>query len=86
MVYYEKYKRKSNIIKIHKNLYIFKLFNIYIIKRNKLNEFEKLDKNDLLNLNLVFIFLQFFLSLTFSLYFFFFTFSLKLFLKTKYNL
>ena len=34
----EKYERKLNIIK---NLYILKLFNIYIIEENKWNKFEK---------------------------------------------
>ena len=32
-------ERKSN-----RNLYIFKLFNFYIIKENKLNEFEEVYK------------------------------------------
>ena len=32
----EKYKRKSNMIKIYqKNVYIFELFNIYIMEVNK---------------------------------------------------
>ena len=32
---YKKYKRKSSIIKISYNLYIFKLFNLYIKKVKK---------------------------------------------------
>ena len=31
----KKYERKLNIIKIYKNLYIFKLFNFFIEKLNK---------------------------------------------------
>ena len=36
--YHEKYERKSNIIKISKNIYIYilKLFNFYMVKLNKM--------------------------------------------------
>ena len=46
--------------KIVKDLYHFKLFDLYIMKYNKLNEFEEIYKNNLLILNLFFIFLHFF--------------------------
>ena len=47
--YYEKYKRKSN-------LYILKLFNIYIKKLNKENKSNVKYKNKLLTLNYFILF------------------------------
>ena len=44
------------------NLFILKLFNFCIMKEIKRNEFEDTYKNNLLILNLFFIFLFFFLS------------------------
>ena len=35
-----KYEKKSYIIKLVNSFYIFKLFNFYIMERNKRNEFE----------------------------------------------
>ena len=51
---------KKKKLKLVKDLYHFKLFNLYIMKYNKLNEFEEIYKNNLLILNLFFIFLHFF--------------------------
>ena len=65
------------LLKLVKKLYIFKLFNIYTMEKNKLNEFEKVYKINLLTLNLIFIFLHFFFSFIFPLYFRSFVFSLK---------
>ena len=65
------------LLKLVKKLYIFKLFNIYTMEKNKLNEFEKVYKINLLTLNLIFIFLHFFFSFIFPLYFLSFVFSLK---------
>ena len=59
---------KENQIKFLKNLYILKLFDFYIMERNKWNEFEETYKNNLLRLNL-FVFLYFFFPSTFPLYF-----------------
>ena len=70
-IHNKKYKRKLNIIKkFQKLIYIFKLFNFYIIEGNTSNEFEKIYKNNLLKLNLFFyIFLHFFfLSIFFILF------------------
>ena len=42
MIYYKKNAVENQIyLKLIKNLYILKLFNIYIIEENKLNKFEK---------------------------------------------
>ena len=67
------------LLKLVKKLYIFKLFNIYTMEKNKLNEFEKVYKINLLTLNLIFIFLHFFFSFIFPLYFRSVVFSLKFF-------
>ena len=40
-------KKKSNIIKLLKNFYILKLFNIYIKELNKWQEFEVIYQNNL---------------------------------------
>ena len=56
----EKKILKKKKLKLVKDLYHFKLFNLYIMKYNKLNEFEEIYKNNLLILNLFFIFLHFF--------------------------
>ena len=48
--------KKENQIFMH-----LKLFNLYITEENKLNGFEEAYKNNLLTLNLFFIFLCFFL-------------------------
>ena len=40
-----------------KNLYILILFNLYIIEKNKLNEFEEAFKNNFLILDFFFILL-----------------------------
>ena len=66
--------KKLNVIQI---TYILKLFNIYIIEKNKLNEFKETYKNNLLILNLFLIFLHFFFSSTFPLHFLSLTFFLK---------
>ena len=66
------FKTKINIIKIVKNLCILKLFNLYIMKKNK---FEKAHENNLLTLKLFFISLHFFL---FYYFFFFIFFPLNL--------
>ena len=66
-------KWNSNIIKINKNLYIFKIFNFYIKKLNEYHKFEIWYKNNLLILNL-FLNFQFFLYFSFN------------FSKTKYNI
>ena len=70
-LHHEKYKRKSNIIKIHQKFWYFKIiFNLYMIEGTKWNEYEKIYKNNLLNLNLFFYF---------PFYFLFFVFFLKIF-------
>ena len=55
--YYNFFKLKLVI-----NLYILKLFNFYIIEEIKWNDFEETYKNNFLILNLIFIFLHFFIS------------------------
>ena len=42
----ENIKENQIQLKFVKNLYIFKLFNIYIIKENKWNEFDKTYKKN----------------------------------------
>ena len=61
LIYYAKYKRKLNIIKLVKKKYI--LFFFVEKKKNKWNEVEKVCKSNLLSLN-IFIFI--FLYLLFS--------------------
>ena len=56
------FKENQTKIKLLGNLYILKLFNLKI---NKKNRFEAMYINDILDL-ILFIFLYFFLSLTFS--------------------
>ena len=71
-LHHEKYKRKSNIIKIHQKFWYFKIiFNLYMIEGTKWNEYEKIYKNNLLNLNLFFYFPSFFIFY-FLLFFFIF--------------
>ena len=43
-------KKKTIKYKVIRNLYILKLFNLYIIKENKLNKYKKVFKNNLLTL------------------------------------
>ena len=59
----------------------FKILNIYIMKGNKWNEFEKIYKNILLALNLFFYFFH-----IFFVYFISFTFSRKKILWIKHSL
>ena len=54
-------KENEMWLKFIKNLYIFKIFNIYIEEKNIWNNFEVEYKNNLMILNLVFIFLHIFL-------------------------
>ena len=68
-------KKKIIRLKLVRNLYILKWFNLYIIEGNKLNKFDESYKNNLLTLNLFFIFLNFFF--TFPLYFISLVFSFK---------
>ena len=79
--------KKSNIIKINKNLCILKLFNLDIIKKNKWNEFEEAFKNNLLTSNLFFF--HFFFPFSFPLYFLFYFYFLHFplnFSVTKHSL
>ena len=45
--------KKSNIIKINRNLCIFNLFNFYKMKENMLNEFKETHINSLLTLKII---------------------------------
>ena len=63
-------------LKLFRNLCFLKLFNLYIMNKNKLNEFEKTYKNNL-TLNILFVFFYFFFPSTFSLYFLSLIFSLQ---------
>ena len=65
-------------LKLFRNLCFLKLFNLYIMNKNKLNEFEKTYKNNL-TLNILFVFFHFFFPSTFSLYFLSLIFSLQFF-------
>ena len=73
----ENTKKNQIYLKLVRNVCILKLFNLYIIKENEWKEFEKAYKNNLLTLNLFFIFLHFFFPFTFPLYFLFLLFSFK---------
>ena len=54
-------KENEMWLKFIKNLYIFKIFNIYIEEKNIWNNFEVAYKNNLMILNLAFIFLHIYL-------------------------
>ena len=72
--------KNQTYLEVVSNLYIFKLFNLYKKKKKKKkkrNEFKDVYKNNLLTLNLFFIFLTFFFSSIFSLYFLSLAFSFK---------
>ena len=63
---------KENQIQLElvKKKFILKLFDSYIWRENKWNEFEKTYKNNLFTLNLFFIFIYFFSFLLFLFIFF----------------
>ena len=88
LFYHGECERKSNIFKIIKKNYIFKLFNFYIEESNKWKKIKIIYKNNLLTLNLFFICVHFFFPSIFLFIFFLSHFSsnfswIKHFLKEK---